>query len=64
MISSAAEVAVRDPLVATFVVLLFGGLLSQFLLRQHPLCCAIVRVIFLFALSVVLLHAGVFPMSR
>jgi small-conductance mechanosensitive channel len=61
MISSAAEVAVRDPLVATFVVLLFGGLLSQFLFRQHPLRRAIVRVIFLIALSVVLLHAGVVP---
>jgi small-conductance mechanosensitive channel/CRP-like cAMP-binding protein len=60
MISSAAA-AVHDPLVATLVILLFGGLLSQFLFRRYPLGRAIVRVIFLIALSVVLLHAGVVP---
>ena len=61
MLSSAPEIAVRDPLVAAFIVLLFGGILSQFLFRQHPLRRAIVRVISLFALSVVLLRAGVVP---
>jgi small-conductance mechanosensitive channel/CRP-like cAMP-binding protein len=60
MISSAAA-AVRDPLVATLVILLIGVLLSQFLFHRHPLRRAIVRVIFLFALSVVLLHVGVVP---
>jgi hypothetical protein len=64
MISSAAGAAVCDPLVATFVVLLFGGLLSQFLFRQHPLRRPIVRGIFLIALTVALLHAGVVPISR
>ena len=61
MISSSAGAAVRHPLLATLVILLIGGLLSQFLFRRHPLRRAIVRVIFLFALSVVLLHAGVVP---
>ena len=60
MFSSAAA-AVRDPLVSTLVILLIGVLLSQFLFRRHPLRRAIVRVIFLFALSVVLLHAGIVP---
>jgi hypothetical protein len=52
---------VRDPLVATLVLLLFGGLLTHFLVRRYPLRRAILRVIFLIVLSVVLLHAGVVP---
>ncbi len=59
MISSAAA-AVRDPLVATLVILLSGWLL-QFSSRLHPLGRAVVRVIFLIALSIVLLYAGVVP---
>ena len=59
MISSAAA-AVRDPLIATLVILLSGWLL-QFLFRLHPLGRAVVRVIFLITLSVILLYAGVVP---
>jgi small-conductance mechanosensitive channel len=61
MISSATGAAVNDPLVATLVILLFGGLLTHFVFRRHPLRRTIVRVTFLFALSVVLLRAGVVP---
>jgi hypothetical protein len=33
----AAAAAVRDPLVVTLAVLLFGGLLTHLLFRRHPL---------------------------
>src|SRR5580704_7543036 len=57
----AAAAAVRDPLVITLVVLLLGGLLTHLLFRRHPLSRATLRVIFLVALTIVLLHAGVVP---
>jgi hypothetical protein len=57
----AAVTAVRDPLVVTLAVLLFGGLLTHLLFRHYPLSRAILRVIFLIVLTVVLLHAGVVP---
>jgi hypothetical protein len=57
----AATAAVRDPLVVTLAVLLLGGLLTHLLFRRHPLSRATLRVIFLVALTIVLLHAGVVP---
>jgi hypothetical protein len=51
----------RDPLVITLIVFSLGGLLTHFLFRGHPLGRAMVRVIFLVALTVVLLYAGVIP---
>jgi len=52
---------VRDPLVVALFVFCVSGLLTHFLFRRHPLGRAIVRVIFLVALTIVLLHAGVVP---
>jgi small-conductance mechanosensitive channel len=57
----AAAAAVRDPLVVTLAVLLLGGLLTHLLFRRNPLSRATLRVIFLVALTIVLLHAGVVP---
>jgi small-conductance mechanosensitive channel len=57
----AAAAAVRDPLVVTLVVLLLAGLLTHLLFRRHPLSRATLRVIFLAALTIILLHAGVVP---
>jgi small-conductance mechanosensitive channel len=53
--------AVRDPLVVTLVLLSLGGLLTHLLFRRRPLSRAIVRVAFLFVLTLVLLYAGVVP---
>src|SRR5215469_12824274 len=57
----AAATPVRDPLVVTLAVLLFGGLLTHLLFRRHPLSRATVRVTFLVVLTIILLHAGVVP---
>ena len=54
----------RDPLVATLIILAIGGFLTHFKLRRHPLGRALVRVIFLVILSIVLLHAGVVPWQK
>ncbi len=60
-LSEAVIAAGRDPLVVTLAVLSLGGLLTHFLFRRHPLSRAIVRVIFLVALTLVLLYAGLVP---
>jgi small-conductance mechanosensitive channel/CRP-like cAMP-binding protein len=52
---------VRDPLVVTLVLFSVGGLSVHLLFRRHPLSRAILRVIFLVALTLILLHAGVVP---
>lgn len=53
--------AIHDPLVIAMVVLASGGLMTHGLFRRHPLGRAIARVILLFALTIVLLRAGVAP---
>lgn len=53
--------AIHDPLVIAMVVLASGGLMTHGLFRKHPLGRAIARVILLFALTIVLLRAGVAP---
>jgi small-conductance mechanosensitive channel len=60
-LTQAAAAIVRDPLVITLFVLCLGGLLSHFLFRRHPRRRAIVRIIFLVALTFVLLRASVLP---
>src|SRR6516165_3981345 len=60
-LQQAAAAAVRDPLIVTLFVLLFGGLLTHLLFRRHPLSRATLRVIFLVGLTIVLVHAGVVP---
>jgi small-conductance mechanosensitive channel/CRP-like cAMP-binding protein len=54
----------RDPLVATLIILAIGGFLTHFKLRRHPLGRAVMRVVFLVMLSIVLLHAGVVPWQQ
>jgi small-conductance mechanosensitive channel len=61
---SACAMLLRDPLVATLIILAIGGFLTHFKLRRHPLGRALVRVIFLVILSIVLLHAGVVPWQK
>ncbi len=56
-----AGAAVRDPLVIALVIFCLSGLLTHLLLRRHPMRRALVRVIFLVALTIVLLRAGVVP---
>jgi small-conductance mechanosensitive channel len=56
-----AAAVLRYPLVVTLLLFGLGGLLAHLLFRRHALARAIVRVIFLVALTVVLLHAGVVP---
>lgn len=60
-LASHGAAAVRDPLVITLLVFSFGGLLTHFLFRRHPLGRAMVRVIFLAILTIVLLRAGIVP---
>jgi len=50
-----------DPLVIAFIILVVAGLLMHLLLRKHLLGRAIARVIFLTALTVVLVKADVVP---
>ena len=52
---------VRDPLVITLFIFAAAGALTHILFRRHPVGRAIVRVCFLVALTIVLLHAGVVP---
>ena len=59
----AAVATVRDPLVVTLIIFSFGGLLAHFLFRSRPLGRAMVRVMFLVALTLVLLYAGLDPLS-
>ncbi|HEY3912405.1 MAG TPA: mechanosensitive ion channel family protein [Stellaceae bacterium] len=58
---AAAAMAARDPLVVALVIFSLSGLLTHLLLRKHPMRRAVVRVIFLIALTIVLLRAGVVP---
>ncbi len=53
--------AADDPLVAALVLFALSGLVTHLAFRRHPLRRAIVRVILLFALTLVLLRAGVVP---
>ena len=53
--------ALRDPLFVTLCVFSLLGLLTHFLFRRYPLGRALMRVVFLIVLTIVLLHAGVFP---
>ena len=58
----AAMMAVAsDPLVITLFVLALGALSTHLLFRRRPLGRAVARVIFLIALTVVLLKANVVP---
>jgi small-conductance mechanosensitive channel len=62
MIDFASVVAAgRDPLFVALLLFSLGGALTHFLFRRHALARAIARVVFLVALSVVLLRAGVVP---
>src|SRR5260370_37600769 len=58
---AAMAVAARDPLVVALIIFVLGGLLTHLLFRKQPLGRAVVRVIFLIALTIVLLRAGVVP---
>jgi small-conductance mechanosensitive channel len=60
-LQSSVGAAIHDPLVIAMVVLALAGLLTHLLFRKHPLGRAIARVIFLVALTIVLLKAGVAP---
>ena len=53
--------AAHDPLVIALITFALGGLLTHFLFRKQPLGRAVARVIFLIALTIVLLRAGVVP---
>ncbi len=53
--------AAHDPLVAALILFALAGLVTHLAFRRHPLRRAIVRVIFLFVLTLVLLRAGVVP---
>ena len=53
--------AAHDPLIIAFVALALGALLMHLLIRRHPLGKAIARVIFLIALTIVLVKADVVP---
>jgi small-conductance mechanosensitive channel len=61
---AAMAAVARDPLVIALAFFSLGGLLTHLLFRLHPLRRAIVRVVFLFVLTVVLLHAGVVPYEK
>lgn len=60
-LSAAGEAVVRDPLVITLFIFAATGALTHILFRRHRVSRAIVRVCFLVALTIVLLHAGVVP---
>lgn len=53
--------AAHDPLVAALVLFALAGVSAHLAFRRHPLRRAIVRVVFLFVLTLVLLRAGVVP---
>ncbi|MCW3476263.1 mechanosensitive ion channel family protein [Limobrevibacterium gyesilva] len=57
----AVAAAAHDPLVITLLIFALGGLLTHLLFRKQPLGRAVARVIFLIALTIVLLRAGVVP---
>jgi small-conductance mechanosensitive channel len=61
---AAVTAAACDPLVVALAIFSIGGLLTHLLFRAHPLRRAIVRVIFLFVLTVVLLYAGIIPYQK
>ncbi|MGH7045438.1 MAG: mechanosensitive ion channel domain-containing protein [Stellaceae bacterium] len=56
-----AAATLRDPLVVALVVFALSGLVTHLLFRRRPVRRAIVRVVFLIALSILLVHAGVVP---
>jgi small-conductance mechanosensitive channel len=60
----APAAAAHDPLVVALVLFALGGLLTHLLFRKHPLRRALVRVMFLIALTIVLLRAGVVPYQK
>ena len=51
----------RDPLVAAFALLLFGGLASYCLFKRRPLGRSIVRIVFLILLTIAFARAGIVP---
>lgn len=53
--------AASDPLVIALVIFVLGGLLTHLVFRKQPLGRAAARVIFLIALTIVLLRAGIVP---
>jgi small-conductance mechanosensitive channel/CRP-like cAMP-binding protein len=55
------ESAERDRLIVAFGLMVLGGLTTHFLLKNHPLARAIIRVIFLILLTVVLVSADIVP---
>jgi len=58
---AATMTAAQDPLIIAFVALALGALLMHLLIRRHLLGRAIARVIFLIALTIVLVKANVVP---
>src|SRR5437870_1119832 len=60
-VSAAIETAGRDRLVVAFGLMVLGGLTTHFLLKNHPLARAIVRVAFLILLTIVLVSADIVP---
>lgn len=51
----------RDPLVVVFGLFVLGFLAMYFLFRNSPIGRAIVRVVFLFVLTIAFLRAGIVP---
>jgi hypothetical protein len=60
-VPAAGAAVVRDPLVIPLFIFAAAGGLTHILYRRHPVDRAIVRVCFLIALTIVLLHARVVP---
>src|SRR5215813_10558726 len=60
-LSVVMELAVRDPLIVAFGLMVLGGLTTHFLFQKYPFARAIGRVVFLLLLTLVLLSAGIVP---
>src|ERR1700741_3615215 len=53
--------AARDPLVIILAVFVFGGEVTYFFFKRHPIGRAVVRVVFLILLTIALLRADIVP---
>jgi small-conductance mechanosensitive channel/CRP-like cAMP-binding protein len=58
---STAEATAHDPLVSGLALIALGALISRMLFKQKPIWRAVARVIFLFLLTLLLLHDGIVP---
>jgi small-conductance mechanosensitive channel/CRP-like cAMP-binding protein len=60
-LSGVTDMAVRDPLIAAFGLIVVGVVTTHFLLKNRPFARAIIRVIFLVLLTFVLVSANIVP---